>query len=280
MVRLTSRRRVLAGAVGLGVGATAGGCLGLDSARGGKERVRVALPRSNPPFAYRNRCCTWEANPLDGFDVALFDQLAERLELETTYVDAADDGIERLRAGDVRVFAPGRPLPRQPPDGTMAVDPTLSGYVCPLVRSSVQEPEDLAGRTVVALPGPGLERAIDRLQARVGNVDLLRVPDATTASERFAAGAGAAILANQVTVAAIARERVDVSILSGDGATNVVETPYFALASVRFGYFLRSGGDLHERLSAALDTMRGTEAYASLRGQFFRPDGIPRRDPG
>lgn len=282
MVESARRRQILAGAGALGAGTIAAGCLRLNDGQdaGGREQIRIALPRSNPPFAYRSRCCTWEANPLDGFDVALFSHLAERLQREPRYVDAGNDAVQRLRIGAIQVFAPGQPLPERPPDGTVAVGPTLQGYVCLLVRPSVRAPEDLTNQTVLAPPVPGVERAVERLRARAGDIELSRVPDVATARERFATGDGAAVLADQVTAAATARELGDVSILVGDGPDVGVETPYLTLAGVQFGYLFRTDGDLGGRVSEALKTVRGSETYASLRGRFFRPDGTPCRNPG
>lgn len=282
MVEPTRRRQVLAGAAALGTGTIGAGCLRLNGGRddAGKERMRVALPRSNPPFAYRDRCCTWEANPLDGFDVALFDRLAQRLQRKPRYVDAGNDAIQRLRTEAVQVFAPGQPLPERLPDGTVAVGPTLQGYVCPLVRAPVRAPEDLTNRTVLAPPVPGIKRAVERLRARASDIELSHVPDVATARERFAAGDGAAILADQVTAAATARELDNVSILAGDGPNVGIKTPYLTLADVRFGYLFRTDGDLAGRVSESLEAVRGSDVYMSLRGRFFRPDGIPRQNPG
>lgn len=263
------RRAYLAGAATL---ATAG-CLGT---LGGGTGVTVGLPRSNPPFAYRSRCCTWEANPLEGFDVALLGLLGDRLTLELSYTDADLGDREFEGDGTVRILAPGTPLPAAPDGTSVFVAPTFRGFQCLLVQPAVTAPADLGGRSVLVPPGPGQDSALARLRDRVPDVTVVRPADTTSARARFADGEGAALLADQVTNARAATDG-EATILRGRTPASLdVETPYLALAAHRYGYILRAEDALAARLGDALAALRETDRYVRLREQFFRPDGLPR----
>jgi hypothetical protein len=272
-VVVRTRRRFLAG-VGALVVSTAG-CLD-------REAVTVGLPRSNPPFAYRSRCCTWESNPLSGFDVSLLGVLADRLDLELSFVDADTDTGGRFRDGSVRLLAPGRPVGAV--DGAARfIGPTVRGFQCLLVRPDVEAPAALSGRSVLVPPGPGQEPALAQLRERVPDVEVARPANVAAARERFAAGEGAALLADNVTSA---RAAPPATLLRGASPDPVkaalgFETPVLALAAHRYGYLFGVDDPLGDRAADALTALRGTDRFAALRGRFFGSDGLPRgKGPG
>jgi ABC-type amino acid transport substrate-binding protein len=136
--------------------------------------------------------------------------------------------------------------------------------------------EDLAGRSVLVPPGPGQDAALARLREQVPDVTVVRPSDTVSARTRFAGGAGAALLADQVTNARAAADG-EATILRGrTPAALDVTTPYLALAAHQYGYVLRAEDTLAARLEDALTALQGTDRYERLRERFFQPDGLPR----